>query len=69
MIEYYPILAITLASLFKQISISKHAIYRVVTYSVVTLCVYLNFDMIYYYDGCFYGGNWDLEAYLKLLEN
>jgi len=69
MIELYPILIIPIAFLFKTLSLKNNRVLNFSIISFIAFCIYLNIDMIYYYDGCFYGGAWDWQAYLKLLEN
>lgn len=64
-VEYYPLLSIPIAFILSHLKSSYH---KAVVYSLIVICCYLNFDMIYYYDGCFYAGDWDFEAYLNLLK-
>jgi len=64
-IEYYPLLSIPLAFVFSSL---KTKYQRAAVFAFVAFCCYLNFDMTYYYDGCFYGGDWDIRSYLKLLD-
>lgn len=64
-VEYYPLMSIPVAFIFSQVQ----AIYQKVILLIFTsICLYLNFDIIYYYDGCFYGDVWDFQEYLKLLD-
>ena len=66
MVDFYPLFAIPLAGLLSRMIDSKSKI-RLVGFTVFTLvCLYMNFDIIYYYDGCFYGSDWDWNEYLKL---
>ncbi len=66
-IEYYALLSIPFAYLLEYSL--KHKLYRYLTIVFIASCVYLNMDMEYYYDGCFYGGTWDFATYLKLLNS
>lgn len=66
-IEYYAILIIPFCYLMEN-SI-KYKTSRIFFFSAVFFCCYLNMDMEYYYDGCFYGGTWDIGAWLKLLNS
>ncbi len=36
-------------------------------YVFFAVCFWINMNIIYYYDGCFYGGEWGWEAYFKLI--
>lgn len=64
-IEYYPLMSIPLAFLFSHVQANYQKILLLIFSAI---CLYLNFDMIYYYDGCFYGDVWDFQEYLKLLD-
>ena len=69
MVEYYPLFILPLAQ-FANHAIHNFRIWqKILTTLFVVICIVLNIDIIYYYDGCFYGGTWDLQAYMKLLEN
>ncbi|MBK5286090.1 MAG: hypothetical protein JJE25_11880 [Bacteroidia bacterium] len=63
-VEYYALFSFPLAHiLFRQNKVYlKRAMYLFVLF-----CLYWNMEMIYYYDGCFYGGEWDWDTYIKLL--
>ncbi|MCG3168044.1 MAG: hypothetical protein POELPBGB_03844 [Bacteroidia bacterium] len=64
-VEYYPLFAIPVAFVLSNMKSNYH---KVAVYGFIVFCCYLNFDMTYYYDGCFYGGDWDIETYLQLLK-
>ncbi len=66
-IEFYAILIIPFCYLMER-SIKNKAS-RILLVVAIAFCCYLNMDMEYYYDGCFYGGTWDLTTYLKLLNS
>lgn len=66
-VEYYALFCIPLAYLLE--SAFKHRFYRYVVILALIFCCYLNMDMEYYYDGCFYGDTWDISTYLKLLNS
>lgn len=63
-VEYYPLLMFPFAYMISQI---KSKINSALLYAFCIACVWINMDMIYYYDGCFYGGEWDWYTYFKLL--
>ena len=66
-VEYYVILIIPFCYLMERSMKNKAG--RIILVAAIAFCCYLNMDMEYYYDGCFYGGTWDLETYLKLLRS
>ncbi|MGB3949264.1 MAG: hypothetical protein WBM13_14850 [Bacteroidia bacterium] len=66
-VEWYALLIIPFAYLIDYTVNYKLA--RYVLFVFIALCCYLNMDMEYYYDGCFYGDVWDFTAYLKLLNS
>jgi hypothetical protein len=66
-IEYYTVLIIPFCYLLQQTKNNKLAYYAIIL--AICFCCYLNLDMEYYYDGCFYGGTWDFSTYLKLLNS
>jgi len=66
-VDYYPLLIIPFAFLLDKCL--SHKIARIAVIAVISLCCYLNIDMEYYYDGCFYGTEWDFNTYLKLLQS
>lgn len=63
-VEYYPILAIPLAFI---LSAFKQNYQKVSIIAFLAVCCYINFDIIYYYDGCFYGSDWDVVSYINLI--
>ena len=68
MIDFYPLLSMSLAVfLFEVIYGQKKWKQYLVIFLTLTF-LYINFDMLYYYDGCFYGSDWDWEGYVKLLQ-
>ncbi len=69
MVEYYPLLIIPFSvAIIKIWSINSHIPKIMISLFILT-CIIVNIDMLYYYDGCFYGNDWDWKAYVKLLEN
>lgn len=66
-VEYYAVLIIPFCYLIKKTIENKYS--RIVVFIAVGICCYLNLDMEYYYDGCFYGDTWDFERYFKLLNS
>ena len=68
-VEYYPFLILPFTYFINAIIRQKNKIKIIVLSTFIIACVIINLDMIYYYDGCFYGGAWDFESYLQLLEN
>ncbi len=66
-VEYYAVFCIPFAYLFAYLFNYKFFKYIVVLF--VIICCYLNMDMEYYYDGCFYGDTWDISTYFKLLNS
>lgn len=65
-VEYYALFIIPFAYLLK---ITEHRVAQLLLWALVIGCIYLNLDMEYYYDGCFYGDTWDFETYFKLLNS
>lgn len=63
-VEYYPLLMFPFTYAISQIS---NTAIKVMLFAFCGACIWINMDIIYYYDGCFYGGEWDWNAYLKLL--
>ncbi|CAN5430011.1 hypothetical protein BH10BAC1_BH10BAC1_17100 [soil metagenome] len=66
-VEYYTVLIIPFCYLMEQSMKNRYS--RIAFFLAVGFCCYLNLDMEYYYDGCFYGGAWDFTTYLKLLNS
>jgi hypothetical protein len=66
-IEYYALLSIPFSYLMQKSL--KHPTGRIILFVAVAFCCYLNMDMEYYYDGCFYGTEWDIATYFKLLNS
>ena len=64
-VEYYALLIIPFCYLLEQAKSNKITQYLVII--AIVFCCYINLNMEYYYDGCFYGGTWDFVTYLKLL--
>ncbi len=65
-VEYYALLTIPFAYSLK---VTESRAGKIVLGILIIFCVYLNLDMEYYYDGCFYGDTWDFNAYFKLLNS
>jgi hypothetical protein len=63
-VEYYPMLAIPMAFVFSSL---KQSYQKIPIIAFVAICCYINFDIIYYYDGCFYGSDWDVVSYINLI--
>ena len=63
-VDYYPLLMLPFAYAVSQI---KNKSGMIALYAFCAACVWLNMNIIYYYDGCFYGGEWDWQAYFKLI--
>ena len=66
-VEYYSLLIIPFCYLLEYTKDKKVAKYTLVL--AIAFCCYLNLNMEYYYDGCFYGDTWDFSSYLKLLNS
>jgi hypothetical protein len=62
-VEFYTLLAIPMAFLLKNLDGKR--MYAAIGF--IALCFFINMDIEYYYDGCFYGGDWDIKSYVKLL--
>lgn len=65
-VDFYPVFMYPFAYLISEM---KNKIGLILIYAFCALCIWANFDMIYYYDGCFYGGDWDWSSYWKLLSD
>ena len=62
-VEYYALFAFPAADfLFSR----RKKLQKIIVWSFAFLCIVININMLYYYDGCFYGGEWDWNSYLKL---
>ena len=66
-VEYYALLTIPICYLLQKTF--NHKAYRYAIILAIIFCCYLNMDMEYYYDGCFYGDTWDFTTYFKLLNS
>ncbi len=66
-VEYYAVLIIPFCYLIKKTIENKYT--RILVFVAIGVCCYLNLDMEYYYDGCFYGDTWDFASYFKLLNS
>lgn len=66
-VEYYAVLIIPFCYLLEKLMINK--VSRIAILVIIGFCCYLNLDMEYYYDGCFYGETWDFASYFKLLNS
>lgn len=64
-VEYYPLFSLPIAFFISNI---RYNYKKVAVACFAILCLIINIDIIYYYDGCFYGGTWDFDAYMKLLQ-
>jgi len=66
-VEFWALFLFPLAAMIKHILEAKVFI-KWTLLTILTFFFMLNLEMIYIYDGCYYGnGAWDWEAYLKLL--
>lgn len=63
-VEYYVLLSIPMAYCIRALLRNKWP--AIFLFVFATLCVVMYFKIEYYYDGCFYGGTWDVHSYLKL---
>lgn len=66
-IEYYAVFIIPFCYVLKKSVDKKYG--KALIIVLIGLCCYLNMDMEYYYDGCFYGDTWDFASYFKLLNS
>jgi hypothetical protein len=64
-VEFYVLLSIPMAFAINEAWKKSATKYALIIFSGTCCIVY--FSIEYYYDGCFYGGTWDWEAYIKLL--
>jgi hypothetical protein len=62
-VEYYSLFIIPLGY-FIEFTRSKK--WKTAIGIFILLCITINLNIIYYYGGCFYGNNWDWDAYWKL---
>ncbi|TAL60861.1 MAG: hypothetical protein EPN85_06255 [Bacteroidetes bacterium] len=63
-VEYYPLLMFPFTYVISQI---KSKVGMALLFVFFAGCIWINLNIIYYYDGCFYGGEWDWNAYFKLV--
>jgi hypothetical protein len=63
-VDYLPIYAIPMASLLVNM---KKAYQKYLAAGFISACIALNFSFIYYYSGCFDGGDWDFNGYMTEL--
>jgi len=66
-VEYYSILCFPFCYFLDRTL--NHKTIRYLTILLVIGCCYVNMDIEYYYDGCFYGDTWDWATYLKLFNS
>ena len=64
-VEYYALLIIPFCFLWK--SIVNKPVYKILFFTFIALCCFINLSIEYYYDGCFYGSTWDYGAFVKLI--
>jgi hypothetical protein len=62
-IEFYALLNIPLAWFLESLK-TKNSKWAAAVF--ILACIAINMNIIYYYDGCFWGGDWDWMAYFKL---
>jgi hypothetical protein len=60
-VDYLPIFSIPLAFLFLNASKNYQ---KYLLASFIVTCIAVNFSFVYYYSGCFEGGDWNWNAYL-----
>jgi hypothetical protein len=65
-VEFYTLLSIPLAFAIQEAWKKNVTKYLILTFS--SICCIMYFSIEYYYDGCFYGGTWDFESFIKLLQ-
>ncbi len=65
-VEYYALFIIPFSYLLKN---AESKTPKAILCVLIGFCIYLNLDMEYYYDGCFYGETWDFSTYFKLLNS
>ena len=63
-VEYYPLLMFPFAYAISQI---KSKTITALFFIFCAVCISINLNIIYYYDGCFYGSEWDWNTYFKLI--
>lgn len=63
-VDYYPLLMIPVAAFLSNV---KSLTAKITVAVFLLFCLWLNMDFIYYYDGCFYGGDWNWSHYLSLI--
>jgi len=63
-VEYYSLFMYPFTLLLSQIK-NKVAWFSFFTFCLI--CAFINMNIIYYYDGCFYGGEWDWNTYFSLV--
>jgi ABC-type branched-subunit amino acid transport system permease subunit len=61
-VDFFPIFAISLAALVKELIKSKNRL--VLLYAIILILLIYNINLIYSYDGCWYGGIWDWKAFI-----
>ncbi len=65
-VEYYALFIIPVCFLWQQIK-NKLA-HKIMFFTFIAFCCFINLSIEYYYDGCFYGTNtWDYHAFFKLI--
>lgn len=65
-IEFYTLFSIPMVYTIREAWKKSVTKYILIVFSA--MCSIIYFSIEYYYDGCFYGGTWDFESYLKLLQ-
>jgi len=64
-VEYYALFIFPFAYLLHSIKERKIIFASLLVF--IGFCCFLNMSIEYYYDGCFYGGTWEWDAFFKLI--
>lgn len=63
-VEYYALFSLPFGIFMDKLSNHR---YRILLYSLLFIFIVYNLKLIFSYDGCWYGGNWDYTELVKLL--
>lgn len=66
-VEYLPLLALPLATVLKTTFELRSKIWKFLLVCVILGMIYVNIEVIYGYDDCFYAAPWDFKAFIELL--
>ncbi|PWH82920.1 hypothetical protein [Brumimicrobium oceani] len=64
-VEYYAVLALPLAIFLREINTQKYL--RIVIWIIILLMIVYTQKIMFSYDGCWYGGNWDWQELYSIL--